>query len=263
MRSTPPASLETTLEDILDAVPKTVHLLNPSPALLRPFIYHAYTRETLPTTRVFATQNLFNTVFTDFKTSTKAAELTANHSIAFRIAAFDTSPAIIYDNTTLALIHHYLLEDTNQQLASDIHEMLSNEWDNTTEYTFTTPPLSTIYESITNTFGSTVLLDIKTIFDAADTTALTPPTLALLIAIRHNHTFADITTWAESLQLTTRGTLYRHRKTLEDAKLLETTPAETTTNGRPPLKITPLTTDLTDDPSTALETIAEHTLTYE
>lgn len=257
MRSNPPETLESTLEEILDAVPKTVHLVNPSETLLKPFIYHAYTRETLPTIRVFAPIETFDTVFNDFKTATKAAEITTTHSIAFRISSFDSPPTIIYDNTTLALVHNYFLEDTNQRLASDIHEMLSDNWETTTEYTFNTPSLSKIYESISTTFGSEVLLDVKAIFDAADTLPLSPTTLTLLIAIRHDITIATVTDWAETLNLTTRGTLSRHRRKLETQELITTSPLQTDAEGRPPLTISVIDDTLTDDPETALKTVTE------
>lgn len=255
MRSDPPESLETTLENILDVVPTTVHLINPAPTVLKPFIYHAYTRETLPTTRIFASRETFDVVFEDFKTASKAAELANNHNIAFRTSTFTAPPTIVYDNTVVAIIQHYLLEDTKPQLASDIHEMVSNYWDDTTTYEFTTPPLQTIYESITTTFGSDVLLDVKSIFDAADTHHLTPATLTLLIGIRHDYTLAEVIAWAESLTLTTRGTISRHRQQLENANLIESTPTATETRGRPPMTLTPLADELTGDAATALQRI--------
>lgn len=255
MQNTPPETLTDAIKTVLDEVPKTVHLINPTPTLLSEFIHHAYTRESTPTIRIFATQQTFDTTFTTFKTATKAAELAENDSIAFRVATFDTPPTIIYDNTVLALIHHHILEDTHQQLATNLHEFISGKWESTSPYTFNTPTLSTIYKTINDTFGNTALLDTKALFDAADTTPFTAPALALLIAIRHNYTMADISNWAESINLTTNGTLSRYCAHLESKNLITTTPAETTTKGRPPLTLSPTTDQLTETPETALKTI--------
>lgn len=259
MRSTSSNLIENTLKEILDVVPNSIYILMPPPALLKSFIHHAYTRDTLPTTRIFAPKNTYKTTFSNFKTETKAAELSTNHSIAFRVATFNSAPALIYDNTTIALVHDHFIEETNPELASDMHEFISAKWDTTTNYTFTAPALSTLYTSLTTTFGNDVLLDVKEIFDAADNLSPTPTDIVLLIAIRHNISIAEITAWAESLHLTTRGTLSRHRKQLEAQSLIRTTPQHTHSQGRPPLKIVVLDETLTQSPKIALQTLTTAT----
>lgn len=250
-----PSPLQDRLYTLLSETPGTLHLINVSAPVLRTFINAAATHEILPTIRIFAPQNTFDTLAESFITAAKANALTTNHNIELRVGELDAPPTLVYDNTVIAAIQNHLLEDTNPALASELHNLISTQWETTTPYTFTHPSLSTIYDSLATHLSPETAMTtqslVKNTTEIAPNTSISISHLVMLAAAQEHHPFTAVVNWAETINLTTRGDLSRIRQHLETHNLITTT-TEQSGNGRPKIILHPSNTD-TDSIDTHLE----------
>lgn len=189
-----------------------------------------------PAVRLLTSEDALKSAMSDFLVASAAADLIAADQLTLRTtAALPEGFFFLTQNTIISIVAVSpqaagLVTDAST-FVNYISHKYNSVWEEATDFTLRTPPLTRIRESLTNELSPAIRADFDAVLRSLETArgdgdgdsdSLDAVTISLLVAAKNEALLYDLGKWGENIGLTSRTTFSRAKNDLEELGILDT-----------------------------------------
>lgn len=219
------------LREVLDSASGEVLLVNPSRETMAELVA-AFHRQPPPPARLLADRKPLKELAGVFLIASTIADLVAGDKLGVRTLDRPPRHSLLASQMGVVSIveydgHAVGLSTTERAFIDATFEEYEHRWEQGGEFSFRTPPLSQIRETLTQTLGQETAEDFDRIIGVMGTRRsgdvhLDAVTIVLLVAANNRELLYDVTRWAEEIDLASKATVSRTKNRLEESGILDT-----------------------------------------
>ncbi len=242
--------IETDVADIYRAVfagaADEAFVVVPSAASVERLVAVLDALDSPPTVRLLAFDDTLKTVLDDFLVASTAADLVADGTLSLRTTEdAGTGPLVITESAVVSLVtagqRVAALGTDDEAFVASATEQYDGRWEESSEYSLRTPPISRVRETMAEAFDSGMREDFDAVLASLETArgdgdGLDEVTISLLVAAKNEELLYDISKWGEDTGVASKATFSRTKTRLEEMGLLDTTKVPIDV-GRPRLRL--------------------------
>jgi hypothetical protein len=199
-----------------------------------------------PTVRLLAFDDTLKTVLDDFLVASTAADLVVDGTLSLRTTEdAGTGPLVITESAVVSLVtagqRVAALGTDDEAFVASATEQYDGRWEESSEYSLRTPPISRVRETMAEAFDPGMREDFDAVLASLETArgdgdGLDEVTISLLVAAKNEELLYDISKWGEDTGVASKATFSRTKTRLEEMGLLDTTKVPIDV-GRPRLRL--------------------------
>jgi len=220
------------LAAVLDGASEDILLVNPTQATIRELADTYQQSDSLPAIRFLADEQPLKDLTEDFLVASTLADLADAGDIDVR--TLDSVPRhslLLTSDAVISIVEGEEvvagLTSREESFVSSLSAEYERLWSDASEFSFRTPPLSHIRETLADEIGPDAVDDFDRILETLDTAkgdgdGLDEVTIALLVAANNGELLYDISRWGEDIRLASKATFSRNKNRLEEAGLIDT-----------------------------------------
>jgi len=225
-------SVRELLEDVLSEASGEPLLINPTQRTIRELVESYQDPDSLPLVRLLADEQPLKELTEDFLVASALADLVAEGALDVRVlSAVPRHSLLLTEDFVVSLVEGEEmvagLTTREEEFVESLHSEYEQHWSEASEFSFRTPPLSHIRETLEADISSAVVEDFDRVLESLDTAkgdgdGLDEVTIALLVAANNGELLYDISRWGEDIRLASKATFSRNKNRLEEAGLIDT-----------------------------------------
>jgi len=220
------------LSTVLEEATAELYVVGPSPETIEELVSVATGRESAPTIRLLVSERPLKGVMEDFIVASRAANLIEEGTLELRTT--EDAPAnslLITDDAVVSVVGACEqvagLRTDDAEFVENAHRQYESAWEDASEYTLRTPPLTTVRETLEADIGDGTADDFDEVLASLQTArgngnGLDEVTISLLVAAKNGELLYDISKWGEDIGLASKATFSRTKTKLEDMGLIDT-----------------------------------------
>lgn len=202
-------------------------VINPSQKMITYIVRELTRNEDVAEVQIVAQESVLNSIRKEFLTATKASELVTNNTLSVRKTKDSISGTLLITDNEMRcaseLGEHLIITD-GQNCRDDLNTAVESFWEESESFTFRTPPLQYIYDSMRDEINDEVADDYHMVIDGINEfeKGMDEIAAAILVAANHNILLYDISKWGEDCGLASKATFSRTKSRLEDNGYIQT-----------------------------------------
>ncbi|WP_266081692.1 transcriptional regulator TbsP [Haladaptatus caseinilyticus] len=219
-------------EELFDITTDSILVVNPTSHQLESVITAAVEYEDdFPELRILAREKLVKDLADDFIITSMAVDLINQNKISIRIINnINRGSIIVLEDSVISLLqlndHIDGLRTEDEDLVETAHETMMPVWENSEKFSFRTPALSEIEESLDDEIGLETKDDFMKVIESRDEIRgsgnLDEVSICLLIAAKNRVLLYDISRWGEDVGVASKATFSRAKTQLQDLGVIDT-----------------------------------------
>lgn len=224
---------------------REIVILNPSKEFCRQIINKYNSKNEIKEhITICAERKVLNSIKTEFKLSTIAANLVESGNLTFRRLKSDISGTVvqIVDKIYTVIESGSDFELLNIKQESDVNEKIEQVLSASAAYEFNSVSWDTLYSTLENQLGEKVARDYHYVIENVSTfdngvNKLNEISAILLVAGHHGILLYHVSEWADSCEIASKAMVSQKKIQLEEEGFLKSDTVETLGRGRPRLKL--------------------------
>lgn len=223
--------VEELAETILEEASEPILAVNPSKQELEALItVTTESDEDIPELRVISEPMVLKEMVNDFIIASKAADLVDQEKLSLRTSEeIRRNSMLVTEDEVVSLItmdgEVNGLRSDESEFVDHARETFMNAWENASEFSLRTPPLSQVKETLREEIGDDTADDFGAVLESVETIeadGTDEVVISLMIAARNNILLYDISKWGEDVGVASKATFSRTKTRLEDLGLIDT-----------------------------------------
>jgi hypothetical protein len=220
------------LTRVLEETTTELYVVGPSPETIEELVSVATGMESTPTIKLLVSERPLKGVMEDFIVASRAANLIEAGGLELRTTDEARSNSLlITDDAVISVVgacgQVAGLRTDDEGFVANAHRQYESAWEDASEYTLRTPPLTTVRETLEADIGNETADDFDEVLASLQTArgngnGLDEVTISLLVAAKNGELLYDISKWGEDIGLASKATFSRTKTKLEDMGLIDT-----------------------------------------
>ena len=226
------ADVENVLDEAFAGTDDELLVIDPSAETIVSLVEAGIRRADLPRMSMLADERVLKDVMGDFLVASKAADLVAEGSLSLRILPDGVDNALFVSASRAVAVvsaanRVAALSTTDGEFVSEVYNTHREAFEDATEHTLRTPPISRVRETMATEIGEAARDDFDAVLEALEAagggaTELDEVTVSLLVAARNDVLLYDISKWGEDVGIASKATFSRTKTRLEDLGIIDT-----------------------------------------
>jgi len=220
------------LETVLSGAASELYVVNPAGETIDELISVMSAAESPPAVKLLAAEGPLKEIMADFIVGSRAANLLDAGVLELR--TIDEPPENSLLITREAVISVATAGDsvaglrtTDDEFVASARDRYERAWDEASEYSLRTPPLTQVQQTLEEDIGEPTAADFDAALASLQTArgngnGLDEVTISLLVAAKNGELLYDISKWGEDIGLASKATFSRTKTKLEDKGLIDT-----------------------------------------
>lgn len=219
-------------EELFDETSEPILIVNPSGSQLKTTITTAVEYgDELPELRIIAREQLVKEMTDNFITTSEAVDLIQQDKLSVRITEdVNRSSMVILEDAVISLLQldgqTEAMRTEDEDLVERSRDTLMSVWENSDDFSFRTPALSEVEETLEEEIGAETREDFMAVIENRDeiqsSSSLDEVSISLLIAAKNQILLYDISKWGEDVGVASKATFSRTKTQLEDLGIIDT-----------------------------------------
>ena len=225
-------SVRELLYNVLGEASDGLLLVNPTQRTIRELVESYQDSDSLPVVRLLADEEPLKELTEDFLVASALADLVAEGALDVRVLhSVPRHSLLLTDEFVVSLVEGEEmvagLTTREDAFVDSLHSEYERNWSDASEFSFRTPPLSHIRETLEADISPAVVEDFDRVLESLEAAkgngnGLDEVTIALLVAANNGELLYDISRWGEDIRLASKATFSRNKNRLEEAGLIDT-----------------------------------------